>query len=128
MSKRDRRPYKERVADLLEPGEQIEQMLAGRAATFANVVFRFGPVTRQVLLTDRNIYVFELEGSERWMGGTPSRLLSKHQRGAVTARYRLVPATLFVEGQEVRPAGRVMVGRGPLIARAACVPSDAPKE
>src|SRR4051812_19272395 len=119
MRKRDRRIYDERVTEFLEPGEeQIERMLAGRPASFANIFFGWR-VSRQVLVTDRNVYVFGLEGRERRMAGTPSKVLSKHQRGTVSVRYRVFPPTLIVAGEEIRPAGRMMIARGKPIAKAA---------
>lgn len=119
MSRRDKRPYEERVSEFLEADEEIEKRAAGWPATAVNVVFRFGPISRQVLLTDRNLYVFELEGDERWMGGTPSRVLAQYQRGTVPVRYRLLPPTLIVRGEEIRPAGRVMIQYAAQIAKAA---------
>ena len=112
MSKRGQPTYEERVAEFLEPGEQAEQLLAGRPASFARIFDPFGRINRQVLLTDRNLYVFELDGTERRMAGTPSRVLSKHQRGSAPVRYRFLPPTLIVEEEQIRPAGRVMASRG----------------
>ncbi|HEV3174985.1 MAG TPA: hypothetical protein VGZ72_03305 [Stellaceae bacterium] len=124
MSKPDRTTYEERVAEFLEPGEQVEKMLAGRPASFTRIFYPFGRINRQVLLTDRNLYVFELEGSERRMGGTPSKVLSKHKRGSAPVRYQVLPATLIVGEEQIRPAGRVMAARGKPIARAAATSSQ----
>jgi hypothetical protein len=121
MSKREKGPYEERVAKFLEPGEHIEKMLAGRPASFARIFYPFGKVTRQALLTDRNLYVFELEGSERWLGGTPSKVLSKHPLGDAPARYKYLPPALVVGDEEIRPAGRRMVMRAKPIANAAAI-------
>ena len=123
MSRRDKRPYEERAAEFLEPGEKLEKILTGRLATSANVFYPFGKVNRQVVLTDRNLYVFELEGKERWLGGTPSRMLAKHQRGNGPARYRVFPPTMIVGPEEVRPAGRGMVANGKPIVKAAASPT-----
>jgi hypothetical protein len=123
MRNRDKRPYEERVSGFLEPGELVETILAGRPASFARIFYPFGRVTRQALLTDRNLYVLELEGSERRMSGTPSRVLSKHERGNAPARYRFFPPTLIVAGEEIRPAGRRMVMRAKPIAEAASASS-----
>jgi hypothetical protein len=121
---RDRRKYEERLEEFLEPGEQFEQILAGRPASSANILYPFGRVSRQAVLTDRNIYVFELEGRERRMAGTPSRTLAKHPRGSAPASYRVFPPTLIVGEEQVRPAGRVMAARGKPIARAAAAPNQ----
>jgi hypothetical protein len=103
MSKRDRPTYEERVAEFLEPGERVEKVVPGRTASFINLFFPAGRYDRQVLLTDRNLYLFELEGSERRVAGTPSRMLSKHQRGSAPVRYRVFPPTLIVGVEEIRP-------------------------
>ena len=124
MSDRDGRSYNERVADFLEPGESVEQVLVGRAASFANIFYPFGRVTRQVVLTDRNLYVFELEGRERRFAGTPSKVLAKHKRGSAPVRSRALPTTFFVGEEQIRPAGTMMAARGPVIARAAGSPSQ----
>ena len=124
MSKRGRPTYEERVAEFLEPGEQVEELLAGRPASFARIFYPFGRINRQVLLTDRNLYVFELDGGERRMAGTPSRVLSKHQRGSAPVRYQFLPPTLIVGEEQIRPAGRVMAARARPIARAAGAPSQ----
>ena len=123
MPKRDRPTYEERVAELLEPGEQAEMMLAGRRASFINIFYPKGRVDRQVLVTDRNVYVFELEGSERRVAGTPSKVLSKHQRGSAPVRYQVLPATLIVGEEQIRPM-RAMVTLGKPIARAAGTPTQ----
>jgi hypothetical protein len=112
----------DRWGEFLEPGEQVEKMLAGRRASFANIFYPFGRINRQVVLTDRNLYVFELEGRERRMKGTPSKVLCKHPRGGAPARSRAMPTTFFVGEEQIRPAGTYMAALGPVIARAAAPP------
>jgi hypothetical protein len=125
MGKRDEpTDFAERWAEFLEPGEQVEKMLAGRRASTANIFYPFGPINRQVVLTDRNLYVFELEGKQRRMKGTPSNVLSKHPRGSAPVRSRAMPTTLFVGEEQIRPAGTYMAALGPVIARAAAAPSQ----
>jgi hypothetical protein len=124
MGKPDRPTYEERVAGFLEPGERVERMVAGRPASFLNAFYPKGRITRQVVLTDRNLYVFELEGSERRVAGTPSRVLSKHQRGSAPVRRRTLPATLIVGEEHIRLI-QGMVAFGPVIARAAGAPGQA---
>jgi hypothetical protein len=103
MSKRNRPTYEERVAEFLEPGERVEKVVPGRTASLINLFFPAGRYDRQVVLTDGNLYLFELEGSERRVAGTPSRVLSKHQRGSAPVRYRVFPPTLIMGQEEIRP-------------------------
>jgi len=126
MPKREQPAYEERVAEFLEPQERIEKLLVGRRASFMNMFYPFGRVNRQVLLTDRNIYVFELEGSERrTAGATPSKVLSKYQRGDAPVSYRALGSTLIVGEEQIRPiSGHVRMGRGRAIAAAAGTTSE----
>jgi hypothetical protein len=123
MSKRDRLTYEERVAEFLEPGEQVEKVVPGRTASFLNLLFPAGRYDRQVLLTDRNLYLFELAGGERGVTGTPSRVLSKHQRGSAPVRYQVFPPTLTVGQEEIRPL-KGMIPVAKWIAEVASTPSQ----
>jgi hypothetical protein len=122
MGQRDRPSYEERAAKFLEPGEQIERICPGRPASFINAFYPKGRITRQVVLTDRNLYVFELEGDERHATGTPSRVLSKHQRGQAPVRRRLFPVALIVGEHQIRPLRGFPFAT--VIARAAGAPSQ----
>ena len=111
------------MAEFLEPGERVEKVVPGRTASFINLIFPAGRYDRQVLLTDRNLYLFELEGSERRVAGTPSRMLSKHQRGSAPVRYRVFPPTLIVGVEEIRPL-KGMIPVAKWIAGVAGTPSQ----
>jgi hypothetical protein len=104
MSERARRRLEERAQPFLEPGERVELGVYGLPFSFANFVLNTMPLGsvvrgREVLLTDRNIYVFQLG---RWRG-RPTAVLAKHARGSVSVTCKTFPAKLSVGEQRINP-------------------------
>jgi hypothetical protein len=114
--------YVERVAGFLERGEEVLEVLDGRPSSFLNWALMSWQAmrrTRQVLLTDRNIYVFELEGRERRWLGTPSRMLSEHTLGSVEVRYQYIPPALVVGEDRITPTRSTVARAKPIVREAA---------
>jgi hypothetical protein len=107
MSERARKRLEEQAQPFLEAGERVELGAWGLPFSFANLVLNTLPAGgfvrgREVLLTDRNIYVLEL-GRSVLKSRRPQAVLAKHASGSVSVSCKSFPAMLSVGDQRINP-------------------------
>jgi hypothetical protein len=107
MSERALKRLEEQAQPFLEPNEHVELGAWGLPFSFANLVLNTLPAggfvgRREVLLTDRNIYVLEL-GRSVLRSRRPQAVLAKHARGSVSVTCKSFPAMLSVGEDRINP-------------------------